>query len=138
MAIDKILVSIDFSLESLKSYELAVAQFGGLGKALILLHVIDSISTDVENDPKLGIRFVDERERKLKNIVGDGANWRSAEIVIVSGKPADQIVKIAAEKAVDLLVMGAHGGGSGIVEGLFGKTTYSVARKVRCAVLISK
>jgi nucleotide-binding universal stress UspA family protein len=138
MIMNRILVPIDFSRDSLQAYALAAELFGNLGKTLILVHVIENISTDIENVAKAAIRFIDERERKLKAIAeSTPTGWDAVEIVIVSGKSTEQIVRIAAEKTADIVVMGAHGN-SGLVEELFGSTTYSVARRVRCSVLISK
>jgi len=138
MSIDRILVPIDFSTESIKAYRLALDEFGGRGKSLVVVHVVDSVSSDVEDDPKIGMRFIDERERRIKALLGEQPDaWASTQIVIVTGKPTEQIVEVAADIKADLVVMGAHGS-AGLVEGLFGSTTYTVARKLRCSVLIDK
>ncbi len=138
MNFHRILVPIDFSSESLKAYEVAKAQFGDQGKTIILLHVMESISSDVENDPQVGMRFVDERDRKLKALVeGEPNQWADVEIVIIAGKSVDRIVQTALDQRADLVVMGAHGT-SGLVEGLFGSTTYNVTRKLHCSVLVVK
>ena len=65
MSIDRILVPIDFSTESIKAYRLALDEFGGRGKSLVVVHVVDSVSSDVEDDPKIGMRFM----RGLKPIL---------------------------------------------------------------------
>ena len=138
MTFKRILVPIDFSRDSLKALELAVEQFGKQDNTLILTHVVESVSSDVEHDPKTGIRFIDERERKLKALgEAEPGIWREVVIVIVTGKSTDQIIQAARDNAADIVVMGAHGS-SGLVEGLFGSTTYSVARKVPCSVMITK
>ncbi len=138
MNLDRILVPIDFSRDSLQALDLASRQFGGQDKTLILVHVVESVSSDVEHDPKTGIRFIDERERKLKALgEAEPARWREVLIVIVAGRSTERIVQAARDTQADLVVMGAHGS-SGLVEGLFGSTTYNVARKLHCSVMISK
>ena len=138
MSLDRILVPVDFSAESIAAFQLALDQFGGRGRALVVLHVVESVSSEVEDDPRAGMRFIDERERKLQALIGARPDaWVSTQIIIVTGKPSEKIVDIAADSKADLVVMGAHGGG-GLVEGLFGSTTYTVARRLRCAVLIAK
>lgn len=133
-----ILVPIDFSKQSLSSYEMALELFGSTGCKLVLAHVIESISTQVENDPKTGMRFVGEIERKLKRLLaGSEVRWAEWEIVIVSGRATERIVTICQDVEADFVVMSAHGK-TGFVEGLFGNTTYAVGRKVPCSVIILK
>lgn len=138
MALQRILVPIDFSAASLKAHELAVRHFGRQGLALVAMHVVDDVPYSVEDDPKAGMHVIDERERRVATLIAqDPGVWSEARIVIVSGRPAEQIVRVADEVAADLVVMGGHGS-QGFVDGLFGSTTYTVARKLKCAVLISK
>jgi nucleotide-binding universal stress UspA family protein len=138
MNIQRTLVPIDFSADSLHAFEVASDQFGGPDKTLVLMHVEESVSMDVELDEKKGIRFIDELERKLKLLSETRKDsWGEILYTIVVGKSTDLIVETAHSMSVDMVVMGAHGNG-GFVKGLFGSTTYTVARKLKCSVLISR
>jgi nucleotide-binding universal stress UspA family protein len=56
------------------------------------------------------------------------------EVHIELGYAATEIVKVAAEKEIDLLVMGCHGL-TGIAHVLFGSTAERVVRQAQCSVL---
>ena len=71
----------------------------------------------------------------LGNSRKDG--WQEVVTLTESGKPADIIIATVKNEGTDLVIMGSHGT-SGIGKVLFGSTTYDVARKVKCSVMISK
>ena len=56
---------------------------------------------------------------------------------LVIGNPADEIVQIAAEENVDLIVMGTHGR-TGLKRFLMGSVAEAVVRKAKCPVLTVK
>lgn len=56
------------------------------------------------------------------------------EVSLLSGYAATEILRIAEEKNIDLLVMGSHGL-SGLAHVLFGSTADRVVRKAPCSVL---
>ncbi|MGI8567033.1 MAG: universal stress protein, partial [Pyrinomonadaceae bacterium] len=59
------------------------------------------------------------------------------EDVITRGEAASEIVRIAKERAVDLIVISSHGR-TGIDRMLFGSTAEAVVRYARCPVLVVK
>ncbi len=52
----------------------------------------------------------------------------------MQGKPSAEIIRVAKEEPVDLIVLGTHGKGL-LDHALFGSTTERVVRKARCPVL---
>ena len=59
------------------------------------------------------------------------------EELIVHGEAASEIVRVAAERAVDLIVISSHGR-TGLGRMLFGSTAESVVRHAHCPVLVVK
>ena len=53
---------------------------------------------------------------------------------MVQGKPSAEIIRYAAENAVDMIVLGTHGKGM-LDQALFGSTTERVVRRAPCPVL---
>lgn len=63
------------------------------------------------------------------------AGARNVETVVVEGNPAAEIVRIAAERKIDLIVMGSHGRG-GISRAILGSVADKVMRTAHCPVMI--
>lgn len=63
------------------------------------------------------------------------AGARDVETVVVEGNPAAEIVRIAAERKIDLIVMGSHGRG-GISRAILGSVADKVMRTAHCPVMI--
>ena len=61
--------------------------------------------------------------------------WREVCVTVKEGKPVDLIIAEAAERNADLVVMGAHGNHD-LSRRLFGDTTYQVARRIPCSVMV--
>ncbi|HVV86924.1 MAG TPA: universal stress protein [Kofleriaceae bacterium] len=60
---------------------------------------------------------------------------RDVETVVIEGSPAAEIVRIAAERKVDIIVMGSHGRG-GISRAILGSVADKVMRTAHCPVMI--
>jgi nucleotide-binding universal stress UspA family protein len=58
----------------------------------------------------------------------------AARTLVAHGKPAGEIVRVAREEQVDMIVLGTHGKGL-LDTALFGSTTERVVRKAPCPVL---
>ena len=54
--------------------------------------------------------------------------------IVTQGKPSAEIVRVAREENVDMIVLGTHGAGL-LDKALFGSTTERVVRKAPCPVL---
>ncbi|MES2888785.1 MAG: universal stress protein [Pseudomonadota bacterium] len=137
MSFSCILVPIDFSDDSLTAYQTALDLFVSPQRTLILLHAVDNRVDDLAQDQGGG-KALEERRRQLASLGNRRkAEWKDVVTLIEGGKPIDLIISTAKQMAVDLIVMGP-GTSTGLVKGLFGSTTYDVARRVKCSVMISK
>jgi nucleotide-binding universal stress UspA family protein len=138
MNYNRILVPIDFSADSLSAYQVALTHFAGQDKTLILLHVIEHGLTDIDPIQQVRANFIEETKRKLTTLGNSRkGDWKEVDTLIESGRPTDLIILTAKQTNADLVILGCHGTG-GVTQGLFGSTTYDVARKVKCSVMISK
>ena len=105
--LDKILCAVD-----LKDSE-RLLRYAKLGKDVILLHVMEGEEREVE--------------RRLNEI---SKSLGKAEIIITKGKPCKEIIRVAKEKEVTLILIGYSGK-------LFG-TANCVIKKSKIHILISK
>ncbi len=82
--------------------------------------------------------FEEIRQAALKSIqeryVGKLPEGLSYAVNLESGYPATEILRVAEEKEIDLLVMGSRGL-TGIAHVLFGSTADRVVRRATCSVL---
>jgi universal stress protein A len=75
-----------------------------------------------------------EARRQLDTAVSrDARVYSHVSEVVISGKAYREILREAAERQSDLIVMGAHGGALGGLA--FGSTTNHVVRQATCPVL---
>jgi nucleotide-binding universal stress UspA family protein len=78
----------------------------------------------------------EQTKRALSEALGeiDLSERPPVERTVLRGKPAREIVRVAEEEGVDLVVMGVHG--HGVIDRLlFGSTTHHVVREAPCPVL---
>jgi nucleotide-binding universal stress UspA family protein len=130
----KILCPVDFSTPSVKALEYALSLAQEADGCLILLHVVESL---FEGEGTTDLRSNLEREafEKMKAAIpADATNWCQPEEIVLTGRPYQQILNLAGEREVDLIVMGIHGR-SAVDLMLFGSTTNHVIRQAPCPVL---
>jgi nucleotide-binding universal stress UspA family protein len=83
--------------------------------------------------------LMDFRHGRATRIVDEAAARASSrglevETVVAPGSPADEICRVASERAAELIVVGAHGWGP--IHGLMrGSVTNAVLQRAPCAVL---
>ncbi len=136
----RVLCAVDFSPASQHALALAQSLAGEAAAPLAVLHVLEPASVFepvVAADPKLQAaienRHRETRER-LRGLVGaDTRAFTDVVEVVGSGKPYQEILRVANEQHADLIVMGAHGGHRGLAA--FGSTTAHVVRQAPCPVL---
>jgi nucleotide-binding universal stress UspA family protein len=137
----RILCAIDFSPASLNALEYALSLAQESGGRLALLHVEDW-PHDVRATEALGAdaaryqRQIHERAvRELSAAVpADARAWCDIEEIVAVGRPYETILQTAAERSVDLVVLGAHGR-AGLDLHVLGSTTDRVVRAATCPVL---
>jgi nucleotide-binding universal stress UspA family protein len=57
--------------------------------------------------------------------------------LVAQGKPSAEIIRVAREESIDLIVLGSHGKGV-LDQALFGSTTERVVRRAPCPVLTTR
>jgi nucleotide-binding universal stress UspA family protein len=86
----------------------------------------------------LSEQLEDSAERELPKISEcEECEGIEVEEVIVHGDAASEIVRVASERRVDLIVISTHGR-TGLGRLLFGSTAESVVRHAPCPVLVVK
>jgi len=146
MNIRSILVPTDFS-ECARHAVPAAAQFARLtGARVVCLHVVEPVVPAVGWAPvaealplaDVGERLEDSAARELPKVAA-GAEFAGLDVedVIAHGEAASEIVRVAGERRVDLIVISSHGR-TGLGRILFGSTAEAVVRHAPCPVLVVK
>ena len=136
-----LLCPVDFSPASRNGLALACSIAQEADAALTLVHVLD---LPPENDLITSGPFAypesrAQRERDahiaLKCLIPPGLRMSHPPVTLVAiGNPYREILRIAAEQSVDLIVSGVHGRNSWDLL-IFGSTTNQVIRRATCPVL---
>lgn len=147
MNIRTILLPTDFSecASYARSYAASLAR--SMNASVICVHVVEPVPPPAVGytgltEPLPMADFADEMQdsatRELPKIAAarefDGLN---VEEVITHGEPSTEIVRLAHERCVDLIVISTHGR-TGLPRMLFGSTAESVVRRAPCPVLVVK
>lgn len=140
----QILCAVDFSHSSMRAlnYALSLAQ-----EADAHLAVVHVSTPELDHIPDISVsgahvsvaayqrQWEDDVRQRLKEAVPDeAATYCSVESLMVRGKPWREILRLAAERGADLIVMGVQGRGA-VDLMLFGSTTQHVVRGAACPVL---
>jgi len=137
-----ILCPLDFSDASTRALEYAVSLAQEADARLILLHVIENLLGE-QGVPEMGHLSVCEYDRylevdaraRLKSVVPEIASvWSAPEERVVRGRAYREILKVAKDEGVELIVMGVRGKGA-LTRLVFGSTTHHVIREAGCPVL---
>ena len=133
MAIDRILVPIDFSDCSLDAVAIAEV-FARQNNAEVLLLFVEEaiIPYDEREDTLLDPLSLEDRSRLAHIRPRDGSI--SFQRFVEFGHPSETIVKFAKEHEIDLIVMGTHGR-TGIKRVLPGSVANAVMQATPCPVL---
>ena len=133
----KILVPLDFSASSELSVRVACDLAKAHGGALILLHVHEPIMGGdgqllspfpLDEAPEFDLRL----EAVKADLLREGAGAVEARCQV--GPAAAEIMQLARQEAVDLIVMGTHGR-TGFKHLILGSVAERVVRKAPCPVL---
>jgi len=137
----RIVCPTDFSASSVAALETAVS-FAQEGDArLTIVHVLE----DADENELFVARPYDVhhhrelREQHLRELVDSIVppalrEWAAPSLVIGSGKPYQEVLRVATEQSADLIVMGVQGRTPFDVM-MFGSTTNQVVRRATCPVL---
>jgi nucleotide-binding universal stress UspA family protein len=78
--------------------------------------------------------YKDRRERLNAAVPDDAKTYCTVETLLTAGKPYREILRVAAERQAEVIVMGVHGRSAADLL-FFGSTTNHVVREAACPVL---
>lgn len=134
----RILHPTDFSEAAERAQAQAAKLAPALGAELLLLHV--SVETPLWGEGLVDVRSVWDAQRKWAEQALEArvntlrSSGVEARYLLRMGVPFAEIVKVAGEERVDLIVMGTHGRG-GVERFLLGSVADRVIRLAPCPVL---
>lgn len=141
-SIRKILVATDFSPHSRRALAMAAELSGRLGVPLTVMNAVQIPVYPIPDGVVLRAPEVMnellERARQALDDEGRVAADLGAQHVDVQwteGPPAGEIVRIAREQQIDLIVVGSHGRGV-LARAILGSTADKVVRTAHCPVLV--
>ncbi|MEM4735197.1 MAG: universal stress protein [Candidatus Thorarchaeota archaeon] len=138
--IKSILVPVDGSTYSERALKYACLMAGPLQAEVIVLHVVPMlVSAATTHDtsaphPYLTLQKVGEDIIARAKLLADRLGCRITEMML-HGEPASQIIAVAQEKNVDLIIMGSRGMGT-IKRILVGSNSDRVIRQASCPVMV--
>jgi nucleotide-binding universal stress UspA family protein len=141
-----IVCGVDFSECSMHALEFAMSTAQEGDAHLTVIHVIElppDIPREVHENLLPGPRSLreyialaeEERQRRLNDAIPETVRaYCRVETVLSTGKPYREILRVAAEKKADLVVVGLHGRDP-VDRLLFGSTAQHLVRQASCPVL---
>ena len=141
----RILCPVDFSASSLHALKYATSLAQEADGQLTVLHVVEHIFENYRSAASVVDRsgmtigdFLKERGerlcRRLQKLAASAPEFCRVESLLSYGKPWREVLRVAAERQSDLIVMGVQGRGTAD-RFFFGSTTQHVAREAPCPVL---
>jgi nucleotide-binding universal stress UspA family protein len=124
----RILCPLDFSPPSRRALDHALALAQEAGGELTVLHVSPTVADE------RGFLNSEAWGRLASAVPSEAADWCELRHLLSSGNVGDEILRVAAQAQVDLIVMGVHGRNALDVL-LFGSTTQEIVRRARCPVM---
>jgi len=133
----RILFTTDFSDAAMAAWPTARNIAAAFEAELILQHVVPPLTVQGDFPSEIFSRYWEEAradaEREMGRLI-DEASGLKARIRVDEGRPADHILRAAAEEGVDLIVMGTTGR-SGVQRLLLGSVAAEVVRLAPCPVV---
>ncbi|MGE3704048.1 MAG: universal stress protein [Vicinamibacterales bacterium] len=132
-SLKRILVPSDFSecSNAALSYAREFAKL--VGSRLYVLHVPGRTGENFEADFPLGPFEHSAAAQAMTSAVDP--EGQKPEFAIRIGAPAEEIIRYASDRDIDLIVMGTHGR-TGVSHLLMGSVAEQVLRASKCAVLV--
>lgn len=145
-SIAKILVLVDFSKPSERAVRYAITFGRGTEARLYFLHMINQRMIDALHDMggkgykgeflKALRKLMEDREKDLREFVpADLVEGMEVEFLIRKGEPGDEIINVAKELSIDLIVVGDQGHTAGESEAI-GSVAQHVLGNAPCPVLL--
>ena len=138
-----ILCAVDFSEGSPEVAEYAASLATATGATVVCLYVAPSLAEYVGfNVPQAALDsfvgdVVSSADTSMHDFLSEHFKGLSATGLVVTGYPAEEILKVAADRKADMIVMGTHGR-TGIDRIIFGSVAEKVVTAAPCPVLTVK
>jgi nucleotide-binding universal stress UspA family protein len=127
-----VLYATDFSEGSQRALPFALSLAEEDNAELTLMHALEPLEPiPLQYSTEL---FAEYRERLWHMVPDEVSLWCKPQVVVEPGVAGDTIARVAHERRVDLIVMGAHHGGA-IASHLPWSVLHTVVRHARCPVL---
>ncbi len=126
----RILCAIDLSESSTTTLAYALSLARSTGAALTLVHVLEGIVLGSSRE----LLEAEARQRLREAVTADGPPPCPVAETVVAGKPYREILRLAAEREADLIVIGSHGRDAEDCA-FFGATADHVVRQAPVPVL---
>jgi nucleotide-binding universal stress UspA family protein len=134
----RILCAVDFSASSKLALDYAMTLAGEADATLTLLHVVEVVPHFHEFSPPASVDITawsEDARTRLRALVPESVrSCCTVKEAVAIGKPSREILQFAAERDIDLIVMGVQGRGAADLL-LFGSTTHHVVCGATCPVL---
>jgi universal stress protein A len=136
LKVSRILVATDFSEHSRKALSYAIGFAAQFGAKLTLVHVVEPVLYPTDwMLPLPEIDFAQTRKFLIEQLkTFSKKSPVTAQPTVRYGQPAEEIVQVARERKIDLIVIGTHGH-SGVKHLLIGSVAERVVRHAPCPVL---
>ena len=139
ISLKKVLCPIDHSDCSKEALKYAVSLAMKDEAKLLLLHVIDirsfSEGLDAMSKPLPDEETLEQLRVKLLDCIPEEIrDDMDVEAIVTQGIPFAEIISVAKEKEIDMIVIGSHGR-TGISHMMLGSVSEKVIRKAPCPVL---
>jgi nucleotide-binding universal stress UspA family protein len=136
MKIDRILVPVDFSPQSVYALDFADRLARRLKAAIILVHVLDPLYTPGRLDSRrVRLLRAGALQDAKRNLTSLSERNRSVQHHVISGIAHKVIIGLATTLQADLIVMGASRR-TGVKRILGGSVAAKVVRRAKCPVLV--
>ena len=127
-----VMFATDFSEGSMGALPYALSLAEENNAQITLMHVLEQLEPmPIEYSKEL---LADYRKRLWEMVPDDANLWCRPQVVVEVGTASSEIVRLAHDQQVDLIVMGAHSGGT-VANHLPWTIVHSVVRHARCPVL---
>jgi universal stress protein A len=135
--LQKILVPIDFSEGSRKALHYAIALAKQSQGEILLLHVLEMPPVPVQAFETAFMEITPEESvaNELLQWQAEAGSSAPVKTLVCSGSASPEIVRVANENNMDLIVIGSHGR-TGLARLILGSTAERVVRHAACPVLV--
>lgn len=141
MEIKKVLIPTDFSELSKRAVAEALPIVKKLNASVVFVHVLERLDhpDDMTALFDEGYAYLMDRSHALLNdlVIQAKQAGIEAQAELKNGVPHVEIVELAQQKGVDLIIMGTHGR-TGFNHLMMGSQTERVLRKAACSVMTIK